>query len=134
MRAFVIPGLLVLHMPVDSWRKFLFVKNGWEIWSGIWRKISWPLDQMNDKQLHWMGYVYKKMTACTVESYLHCLGIIHTLKKCNESACSSKVSKLLIKENEFYKPYEKLERKIYDASIITANWPWNKEMQSVIKF
>ena len=43
-----------------------------------------------------MGYVYKKMTASTVELYLHCLGIIHTLKKCNESACTSKVSKLLI--------------------------------------
>jgi hypothetical protein len=31
MRAFVIPDLLVLHMPVDSWNKFLFVKNGSEI-------------------------------------------------------------------------------------------------------
>ncbi len=63
-----------------------------------------------------MGYVYEKMTASTVKPCLHCLGIIHTLKKHNESACTCKVSRLLILEDEFYKPSEKLERKIYDAS------------------
>jgi hypothetical protein len=43
-----------------------------------------------------MGYVYEKFTASTVESYLHCVGIIHTLKECDGSACTSKVSKLLV--------------------------------------
>jgi hypothetical protein len=56
------------------------------------------------------------------------------LKNAMNLPAQAKCQSYWFKKTNFYKPSEKLERKIYDASIITANWPWNKEMQSVIKF
>ncbi len=53
MRVLLIPDLLVLHMPVDSWKKnFYSLKTDEKFTAASEEKFSWPLDQMNVKQFH----------------------------------------------------------------------------------
>jgi hypothetical protein len=122
VRAFGNPDLLVAAYASSSWNKILSAKNCFDKFEAeSEEKFSWPLDQMVIKNfIEWAVFV-KKMTASTVESYLHCIGIIHRLKNCDGSACTSKVTKLLIRgaENlEFYKPPKKLERRVMTLPLL----------------
>jgi hypothetical protein len=83
----------------------------------------------------------KNMSAGTVESYLHCIEIIHRLKNCDGSACSSKITKLLIRgaENlEFYKKPKNLERRVMTLPLLrligheVAKCDWSSHSKIVL--
>jgi hypothetical protein len=81
------------------------------------------------------------MSVGNVEAYLHCIEIIHRLKNCDGSACSSKITKLLLRgaENlEFYKPPKGLERRVMTLPLLrligheVAKCDWSKHSKMVV--
>jgi hypothetical protein len=60
-----------------------------------------------DKEFVEWAIFIKEMSTGTVESYLHCLEIIHRMKNCDGSACSRKITKLLIRDAENLEFYKK---------------------------
>jgi hypothetical protein len=82
------------------------------------------------------------MSAGTVEVYLHCIEIIHRLKNSDGSACSSKITKLLLRGAEFlefYKPPKSLERRVMTLPLLrligheVAKCDWSKHSKMVVR-
>ncbi len=135
-KAFGKPDLIAAAYASSSWSKILSARNCFEKFEKDAGKIFvWPLDQLVIKEFIEWAILVKNMSAGTVESYLHCIEIIHRLKNCDGSACSSKITKLLIRgaENlEFYKEPKNFERRVMTLPLLrligheVAKCDWSK--------
>jgi hypothetical protein len=141
-KAFGKPDLIAAAYANSSWSKILSARNCFEKFEKDAGKIfAWPLNQFVIKEFIEWAVLIKNMSAGTVESYLHCIEIIHRLKNCDGSACSSKITKLLIRgaENlEFYKNPKNLERRVMTLPLLRligheiAKCDWSSHSKMVL--
>jgi hypothetical protein len=111
------PDLLSSAYADSSWNKILSARNCFDRFEHENFSVakSWPISQDTIKLFVEWCIFKQQMTASTVRSYIHCIGILHKLKNMDNSSCNSFITKLILRgaENlEFYKPKSSLDRRV----------------------
>ena len=117
------PDLLSSAYADSSWNKILSARNCFDRFEHENFSVakSWPISQDTVKLFVEWCIFKQHMTAGTVKSYVHCIGILHKLRNLDNSSCNSFITKLILRgaENlEFYKPKSSLDRRVMTIPLL----------------
>jgi hypothetical protein len=126
----------------STWDRLVCVLNTLEkCEKDLGLRFSWPFDDSAIANFIKWSSLVKKHSPSTTATYLSMIKIIHELRKINSSACSSFISKTLLRGAEnlrFYEPHVSQNKKVMTLPLLEiigheiANENWCEKSKSVV--